>query len=416
MALSSNSQSEQRFDHSFVIHMIRDFFLVLVAVVVLELAVRFGLMLYDFHNNEPEDVQVTADRLASNIRSIMLNEGGPVAAETVYPIIRRNHEELGLEIAIEPAPVTVISIRETIQMEPEGIPADWPESGEYVQATRAVEADRFCLQCHVDAEAGDALGTVTVRSYLAREIQHWWQEVWFAGTLGMGKILAHTIVLFLLLRIRMEPLMSLKAMVSLLAKSGSRVTHRAPVRSADEFGELARDLNLFLDRIEQVMDDLSEVLHRLTEMTQRLTDLQQRMDERQRSMESSLAALVGDSFDDAGRYNGLDREWLYAARSALETLLEIARREPLPESERERLESLLDQFTRLVEQFEQALEHHRRVGHDLLALNSELRGADDTFREMARIEERMRHVSARGETLLQRLGSSREASGEDGAE
>ncbi len=404
--LTKSTQQPQRFDHSFVILMVRDFFLVLVAVVVLEMGVRFLLVLYTFHNEKPEEVQVVADRLASNVRSIMLNKGGPVAAETVYPIIRRNHEELDLEIAIEPSPVTIESIRQTFDMVPEGIPAEWPEEGEYVQAKEQVRADQFCLQCHVSAEEGDTLGVITVRSYLADEVKHWWEEVRFAGLLNMGKILGHTVVLFLLLRVRMESILSLKSVVSLLAKSGSRTSHRAPVVSSDEFGELARDLNLFLDRVEQVIEDLSEVLRRLSEMTERLTGVQERMDERQPRLEGAVRDLVGESFDAAGHYNGLDEQWLASARSALESLLELARRERLPADERARLDALLDQFTAQVEQFERAVEQNRRVGHRLLEIDRELRAADEAFHEMARIEERMRTISARGQTLLQRLRGS----------
>jgi hypothetical protein len=58
----------------------------------------------------------------------------------------------------------------------------------------------------------------TVRSYLARKEAVWWQEVRLtAGALSL-KILAHTIVLLLLLKVRMEPLLSLRGTVGGLAK------------------------------------------------------------------------------------------------------------------------------------------------------------------------------------------------------
>ncbi len=38
------------------------------------------------------------------------------------------------------------------------------------------------------------------------------------------------------------------------------VQHRAAVRSSDEFGALARDLNLFLDRINRLVGEPDEVL------------------------------------------------------------------------------------------------------------------------------------------------------------
>ena len=78
-----------RFDDSFATHMIRDFFLVLVTVVIIELSVRFSLVVYDFHHNQELTTQIEAERLAADIKSIMLNSGGPVAARTVYPILDR---------------------------------------------------------------------------------------------------------------------------------------------------------------------------------------------------------------------------------------------------------------------------------------------------------------------------------------
>ena len=55
-----------RFDDSFATHMIRDFFFVLVAVVIIELSVRFALVVYDFHHNQQSATQVAAERLASD--------------------------------------------------------------------------------------------------------------------------------------------------------------------------------------------------------------------------------------------------------------------------------------------------------------------------------------------------------------
>jgi adenylate cyclase len=59
-------------------------------------------VVYDFHENQELATQIEAERLASDVRSIMLNSGGPVAARTVYPILERNHRELGLAIESKP--------------------------------------------------------------------------------------------------------------------------------------------------------------------------------------------------------------------------------------------------------------------------------------------------------------------------
>ena len=84
-----------QFDRSFVIRMIRDFLIALTAIVVLELGGRAVLAWRDFESREREATALVAERRASDVRDIMLNAGGPVAARTVYPILRRNHADVG---------------------------------------------------------------------------------------------------------------------------------------------------------------------------------------------------------------------------------------------------------------------------------------------------------------------------------
>ncbi len=116
-----------RFDQSFVVKMIRDFFLLLLLVSALELGIRFGIVLYEFYQEEPKVTRLAAERLASDVKDIMVNSGGPVAARTLYPILRDNHEARGLVIAVEPTAATVASIEGIFKFTPKGIPAAWPE-------------------------------------------------------------------------------------------------------------------------------------------------------------------------------------------------------------------------------------------------------------------------------------------------
>jgi len=234
-----------RFDDSFLSHMVRDFFFVLLAVIVAELGFRFCMVWYDFHHESKQATERAASRLATDVKSIMLNSGGPVAARTVYPILKNNFDDLGYVIAIEPSEVTVNAIKKSFNFTAKGIPSDWP-TGRHYEFRVELSAEQFCISCHIGAKPGDVLGTVVVRHYLTKHLSHWWAEVQLASLLGMSKIILHTIVLFFLLKVRMEPLLSLRSMISLLAKGASDLSHRAAVKSHDEFGELVRDMNLFL--------------------------------------------------------------------------------------------------------------------------------------------------------------------------
>ena len=78
--LDTNNPSIGRFDKSFLVHMIKDFFLVLLAVSILEFALKAAAIYYNYTVNEASEAQVVADDLAKNVRSIMRNEGWPVSA------------------------------------------------------------------------------------------------------------------------------------------------------------------------------------------------------------------------------------------------------------------------------------------------------------------------------------------------
>jgi len=108
--LDQNNHSIGRFDKSFLVLMIKDFFFVLLLVTALEFSLKAGMVYYNYHFDGVEEAKVVAEDLADNVESIMRNEGGPVAARTLYPILNENWTELGYTIAIEPTEVTVKSI------------------------------------------------------------------------------------------------------------------------------------------------------------------------------------------------------------------------------------------------------------------------------------------------------------------
>lgn len=125
--MSTHNPPSGRFDQSFMFHMIRDFFLLALVVAGVELGIRYAMVRYDFSNHEPERVDRAAQQLANDVKSIMLNSGGPTAAQTVYPILTRNYDGVGLSIAVEPAPVTIESMKLTRSMDARGLPAAWPQ-------------------------------------------------------------------------------------------------------------------------------------------------------------------------------------------------------------------------------------------------------------------------------------------------
>jgi methyl-accepting chemotaxis protein len=269
------------FEQSFMFHMIKDFFLLLLLVATVEMGIRYAIVRQDFASREQARLDQAAKQLANDVKSIMLNSGGPLAAQTVYPILNRNYDDLGLSIAVIPAEVTVESMKQSFNIVAKGLQPSW-SVGPHLESAVTLSAEQFCLNCHVKAKVGDVLGTVKVGSYLERKEAAWWTEVKLtAGALSL-KILVHTILLFFLLKVRMAPLLSLRSTVSRLARGVMDLSPRAKVNGADEFGELAQDLNHFLDRINVVVTDLDQILSKVVEAGGKLgslnRDLEQTVD------------------------------------------------------------------------------------------------------------------------------------------
>ena len=293
------------FEQSFMFHMIRDFFLLLLLVATVEMGIRYALVRYDFASKEQARVDQAAQQLANDVKSIMLNSGGPLAAQTVYPILNRNYDDLGLSIAVIPSEVTVESMKESFKLDVKGLQPTW-KVGPHLESAVNLTAEHFCLNCHVKAKVGDVLGTVKVGSYLDRKEAAWWTEVRLtAGALSL-KILVHTILLFFLLKVRMAPLLSLRSTVSRLARGLMDLSPRAKVNGADEFGELAQDLNHFLDRINVVVTDLDQILSKVVEAGGRLGNLNRDLEQTVDGLrESTYPIADGPSQGPSAQYRAL---------------------------------------------------------------------------------------------------------------
>lgn len=391
-----------RFDQSFIVKMITDFFVLLLVVGLLELGLRFFLVLYDFYSIQTQTTQIAAERLAADVRDIMVNRGGPVAARTLYPILKANHDARGLKIAIEPSRQTLDSIKQVYDFTPRGIPPDWPP-GRHHSVSIIVRAQQICLSCHTQAKVGDPLGTITVRSYLSESLKLWWTEVRLSGVLGLFKIVVDSILLFFLLRIRMEPLLTLRSVVSRLSRAGNDLSLRAPIKSSDEFGELASDLNLFLDRLNLILDDLGGVIEQVAALDKQLERVQRQSRDGFEEISKGLAEAARLISAAKHREPLLSAEWLATVKTA-----RMAAREALGASAQNR--KLLKPLDRIFDQLEDAGKAARRIqsgaersGKSLSGLSDDVRAFSRVIGEMAVLEEKMKSISTAGRNLVERL-------------
>jgi methyl-accepting chemotaxis protein len=410
--VSTQNPPSGRFEQSFMFHMIRDFFLLALVVAGVELAIRYAALRQDFSRNEPERVDRAAQQLANDVRSIMLNSGGPTAAQTVYPILNRNYNDLGLSIAVEPSPVTVESMMLTRAMYPKGLPAAWPD-GDNRAASVRLTAEQLCIGCHVKAQVGDVLGTVSVRSYLDRKESSWWQDVRLtAGALSL-KILVHTVVLFLLLKVRMEPLLALRSTVSGLARGVMDLSPRASVKTEDEFGELAQDLNHFLDRISQLVRDLDRILSEVVVVGTRLGALNSHL-------ETQLVGLRHSALNEGSASTPVGFEaQLLAAREAgafdavlvslEQTFYAIAATGQLATAANPALSAPLARLRQSFDRVRAALDESVTTLASGRAQPAQYQAFAQSLHEMALLEAAMQKVAESGHQVLQRLTEGRHA-------
>ncbi len=391
-----------RFDRSFVIRMVRDFFLVLLAMIFLELAARLVITLYRFNFQEETATRVAAERLATDITSIMINSGGPVAARTIYPILKKNNADLGFAIAIQPAPVTVMSIESMFGFKPRGLQPDWAE-GRHHEFTVKLRAETLCLKCHYQAKVGEVLGQVTVRNYWSSHLAHWLEEAQITTVFGMGDILLRTIVLFLLLKLRMEPLLILRTVVAQLAKAGADLSHRAPVNSDDEFGELAHDLNLLLERINHIFEDLGSVLAKVIALNHRFVQVHGQTSERYARVMSDVTDLAKTTFRNQKSDPLLSEEWLHSVEALLAALQHAFENHPELAELESRTNQVLLPLNQLSQRARGLFSDYEALGDRVITLSSNLHEFSHFLEEMAILEEKMQGIAELGQAMLERM-------------
>lgn len=401
------SRSQKRelgfFEKSFMFRMIRDFFLLLVIVAALELAFRYLMIMYDFKYNEPQRIERVANSLSNDIRSIMLNAGGPTAARTIYPIIDKNYDDLGLTVAVSPSQITVDSILITQKMEALGLQQDWPNA-HHTEAKVSISAEQYCLGCHIKASVGDVLGTVTVRSYFDRKVDHWLSEVKMtAGVLSIN-ILIHTLVLFLLLQVRMQPLLALRSTVSSLARGLVDISPRTFVKSEDEFGDLAIDLNHFLDRISLVIKDLDIILSEVLAVGDRLNVLTKSLDRQC----SEMRQMFFPTDDNKTTEKNVALRLIAAKESGIvetldQSLAEILNSSEIKEVEKEKLKTILKKLKLSFESLNKSI----NTANSKKVFDKENLDSYDLFvnslKEMALLEASMKRVVGTGQETLRRI-------------
>jgi methyl-accepting chemotaxis protein len=192
----------------------------------------------------------------------------------------------------------------------------------------------------------------------------------------------------------MEPLLALRATIGRLSKAGANLGHRAVVKSSDEFGELANDINHFLDRISHIIEDEAKVLGQVGALNKRLSQVRDQMDDHLTSIRAPLDRLTRSVFTEPTGGAG------HAAMQAvLEALDALAERADLPPEARQRLHAASESWSASAE--DAVAQGEARIG--IAEMHQRLGGFSHFIGEMTALEEKMQAMADEGQRLLKRL-------------
>jgi methyl-accepting chemotaxis protein len=213
-------------------------------------------------------------------------------------------------------------------------------------------------------------------------------------------------VLFFLLKVRMEPLLALRTTAASLAKGVMNLSPRTKVNSNDEFGELAQDINHFLDRVKQIVQDLDGILSEVVSVGSRLGVLN-------RHLEQQLDGMRDDTFQKSWNENQRNLSMqIVAAREAgafevlvqtLDDLAHSAERNDELAPLRAQLAKLQNSFASIT----QAVKNASPAPELAQAQAAQYQALSQSLREMALLEASMQKVAESGQQVIHRLAKGR---------
>ena len=199
----------------------------------------------------------------------------------------------------------------------------------------------------------------------------------------------------------MEPLLRLRTVVSKLARAYGGLDHRAEIRSSDEFGALAGDLNLFLDRISRIVEELDLVLRKVVAVNDDIITIQGGLREQVDGVVSGARRLERRAMMSARREPLLSNAWFDAVKGSIADLdgaLSTVENAP-------KAAELVETLRAVVENAEAQISTNEDLFADLAVLGADTEQFQASVAEMARLEERMKAIIETGGLLVARLGS-----------
>jgi methyl-accepting chemotaxis protein len=188
---------------------------------------------------------------------------------------------------------------------------------------------------------------------------------------------------------------------------------RAASHTQDEFGELAQDLNHFLDRITLVVRDLDTILSEVVAVGARLGGLNKHLEGQLDGLRDASLRGVGDSVQRAQAAQLLAAREAGAFDARLQTLLQLV--QALAEGNGtggDQASVLRDQLLHLQASFQAVagtFQPDAAAPAPAEAQVADYRAFAQSLRDMAALEATMQAVAERGQQVLHRLAQGRQA-------
>jgi methyl-accepting chemotaxis protein len=130
----------------------------------------------------------------------------------------------------------------------------------YLTLLKPLIAQKVCLACHVNAKNGDVLGVMSLK-YSFKDLDNQISSISleFIIIFFISLIIATVILLLSMKKVVGSPINELLAKISDLAQGEANLKAKVKVGSNDELGEIAHNVNLFIEKIHNTITSAQNV-------------------------------------------------------------------------------------------------------------------------------------------------------------
>lgn len=162
---------------------------------------------------------------------------------------------------------------------------------------------------------------------------------------------------------------------------------------------LARDLNIFLDRINRLISELNQVLQRVVAVNDDIVTVQGDLRGQIDRVVTGVRRLERDAMLSAKREPRFSNDWFTAIRALVQALDErLAKAGDMPQTD-----ALLEALRAVVASAETQLATSESLFESLATVGDDTENLKSAMSEMTGMEERMKTITETGGTLVCRL-------------